>query len=136
MADNLAVLRRFYELAGAAYEPGAKLPDEIYDLLHPDLVTREPESLPYGGTYHGIEGWRELYAKTAEFWAFDSMKPAEYVCQGDYVVALNRIVGRIRATGKFFDMPLVAVWKFENGRIRSADIIPFDAHAILEGSKS
>lgn len=136
MTDNLAVLRRFYELAGQAYEPGSTALTEVLDLLHPDLEIREPESLPYGGTYHGLEGFQKLHAKTAEFWDFDSMKPADYVCQNDYVVALNRITGRVRSTGRFLDMPLVAVWAFEGGRIRSADIIPFDAHLIRTAAEA
>ncbi|HVA08363.1 MAG TPA: nuclear transport factor 2 family protein [Acidimicrobiales bacterium] len=133
---NLERLERFYALARDWYaQPeGTPVPAELSDLLDPALVIREPASLPYGGTFHGIEGHADLSARTGAFWDFDQMVPAEYVCEGDVVVALNRMTGRVRSTGTPVDMPLIAVWRFRDGRILSADIFPFDTHEILLGA--
>ena len=69
-----------------------------------------------------------MYAKTVEYWDFEQTIPAEYVCEREVVVALNHVAGSARSTGIRIDMPLVAVWRFEDHKIRHARIIPYDVH--------
>ena len=37
--------------------------DEAIGMLAEDVVIREPADLPYGGEYHGIDGFRELMGR-------------------------------------------------------------------------
>jgi ketosteroid isomerase-like protein len=51
--NNLGVIRGFYDAAARADVSA------VLDLLDPEIEWRSPESLPWGGTYHGSEGVRE-----------------------------------------------------------------------------
>ena len=53
MTSNVAVIRAFYE---------AEDVHAMLDLLDPDVEWRVPESLPWGGLFHGHDGFRCFYA--------------------------------------------------------------------------
>ena len=43
--------------------------------------------------------------------------PAEYICDGDVVVALGEYSGTYKATGKSFRAPFVHVWRLRHGSL-------------------
>ena len=58
-AANLALKKRFVAaLSAGDWDTGASL-------MHPDFELREPDALPYGGTYKGIEGFKQCLGSIA-----------------------------------------------------------------------
>jgi ketosteroid isomerase-like protein len=90
-----------------------------------------PETLPWGGTYHGPEGFRELFATIVQH--FDKFEPKPEKVLGaddDHVVVLAHITGR---TKKGQDVDSYAVWlyKMRNGQVVRADVFA-DTARMLE----
>ncbi len=46
-------------------------------MMAPDFVVVEAESLPYGGTYRGIEGWKALTKAVIGCWSGFSIERLE-----------------------------------------------------------
>ena len=111
-SPGVAVVRGFND-ALARGDVGGML-----DFLDPEVEFRAPESLPWGGTFHGHEGFREFLAKVfnqqpAEF----SRELLEYLDAGERVVVLLRLRGAPNGGGKGFDVPEVHVWTVRDGKI-------------------
>jgi ketosteroid isomerase-like protein len=122
-SDNISAITRLYPaiLAGDA--------DTIRTVLAPDVVFREPEALPYGGAYHGPEGFLGLLRKLGEFWA--DMQPQEFriAGTGNLVTAHFRFVAVSKRTGLRLDMPLIEAWDMESGQGRHGRVYYYDTFA-------
>src|SRR5882757_1430210 len=60
-------------------------------LLSPELVIEEPPYLPYGGTYHGYEGFLRLAARAVEFVDFSSLVLESLTVEGNLAFAVVRV---------------------------------------------
>ena len=66
---------------------------------HPEVVIREPDSLPYGGEYRGLDGLRQQAAGWMRTWAGllpvnERMLDATFMDACDHVVARWRLKAR------------------------------------------
>jgi predicted SnoaL-like aldol condensation-catalyzing enzyme len=70
--------------------------EDYPDRVHPEIVMHEPMSLPFGGTYRGLDDFRRFYAKVREFYDFNTWKLVDVVAEGDIVFSTSqvRIAGR------------------------------------------
>jgi len=85
-------------------------------LMAPEIEVIQSEELPWGGHYQGHEGVRQFLGALAEH--LDSRVLVErFIDAGDRVVAIGRTVGKTRKTQLEFDVPVVHVWTFSEGRI-------------------
>jgi uncharacterized protein len=112
---RLAVVRGFYD-AVAAEDLGA-----VLDLLDPQVEWRAPESLPWGGTFHGHEGIRDFFAKVADQPAEFGREVQGYLPAGDRVAVLLRLFGRRRVGDGEFNVLEVHVWTVRDGRLVEFD---------------
>jgi len=88
--------------------------------LGPDVIWKEAEGFPYGGTYVGADAvLQNVFMKLGSEWDGFTVVPQEYIAAADTVVALGEYSGTYKATGKSFRAPFVHVWKFGAGRIVS-----------------
>lgn len=88
----------------------------VLALAAPEIEISQSSELPWGGIYSGQEGLKLFQTKLAEH--LDSRVEIECcIDAGDHIVATGRTVGKARATGLEFDIPLVQVWKLCEGRI-------------------
>lgn len=58
--------------------------------LDPDVVIHEPPFLSYGGVYHGIDGFKELFPQILGFLNVFTIKVDSIVADGENVIALLR----------------------------------------------
>jgi uncharacterized protein len=129
--ENVAAMQRLFtaverrDLAGvlAAYAP--------------DIVIHEAATLPYGGTYRGLEGGeRHAYAYEAT-WA-PLQEPgarsldAEVLDAGEHVVVLWRQRGQTPDDTRSLDLPAVSVYRMRDGRIVEARMFQQDTAAITQ----
>ncbi len=106
----LHVVRRVY--AAYARRDGS----QALALMAPDVVIRQSETLPWGGTYRGREEAGAFLAKLTA--AVESLVEVErYLETGADIVAIGRTRGTARATGRSFDAPVVHVWNVRDGAV-------------------
>lgn len=107
----------------------------VYD---PEIVIRDAESLPYGGTYHGSERAKQHIEGAAKTW--NPFKPsvaerkldAVFLDSGEYVIVLWQLKGRDVSSGRTLDSPAVNVYKLRNGKILESQMFYSDTAAILQ----
>jgi len=91
-------------------------------LLSPDLVIEEPPYLPYGGAYHGHEGFLEVASRAAEFVDFSSIALESLTVEGN----LAFVVLKVRLWSGA-EVIATEEWRVENGLAVYARISWFDA---------
>jgi ketosteroid isomerase-like protein len=124
--NNLRAIRGFYD-AAARGDVSALL-----ELLDPEIEWRSPESLPWGGTFHGREGVREelsqLFDQPVEF----RREANEWFDEGDRVVVLLRVFGRPKGTETEFGFTEIHIWTVRDGKIASFEGMFDTATALRE----
>jgi ketosteroid isomerase-like protein len=89
----------------------------MLDFLDPKVEWRAPESLPWGGTFHGHDGFREFLGKLLEQPADFRRELLEYLDAGERVVVLLRQMGQRKGGDTEYDVAEVHVWRVRGGKI-------------------
>jgi hypothetical protein len=108
---NVAVIRGFYDAADVP---------AMLEFLDPQIEWRGPDSLPWGGTFRGHDGFREFFAIVVDQIADFRREKQQYLDAGERVVVLFRSVGRPKG-GTGWDLPEVHVWRLRGGKAVSMD---------------
>ena len=108
---NVGVVRGFND-ALAQGDMGGML-----DFLDPQLEWRAPESVPWGGTFHGRQGFREFVGKLLDQPVEFRREMLEYLDAGDRIVVLLRQMGRRKGSDTEYDVPEVHIWTIRDGKI-------------------
>jgi ketosteroid isomerase-like protein len=124
--NNLGVIRGFYDAAARADVSA------VLDLLDPEIEWRSPESLPWGGTYHGSEGVREELSKLFDQPVEFRREAREWFDEGDRVVVLLRVFGRHKGADTEFGLTEIHIWSVRDGKIASFEGIFDTATALRE----
>src|SRR5262245_24641507 len=92
--------------------------ERTLSLLSDDVRWSVPETLPYGGTYEGLDGFRRYRAGIQESFApgYEFFRDESFYSNG-HVVILGRLRGRAKATEGAFESPFVHVWTVRDGKI-------------------
>jgi ketosteroid isomerase-like protein len=135
-----ATVRSFYEAVDRRDIASA------FSVLDPDVEWVAPASLPYGGTYSGIDAVANQY-----FGGFLShvdddftLSADDMTVAGDTVVVRGRLSGHGRVSGRPFDVRQVGVWHLRDGRVTrmeycldtAALLAAVEADPVLERSAS
>jgi ketosteroid isomerase-like protein len=98
---------------------------------HPDVVIAEPRSLPYGGDHRGTDGVRQhaIGWFTAFGPEFELAAP-RFVEDDGHVVVTWRLRAPAR-NGESLDMPMVGVYRVQDGLLRSARMFYADTAEVL-----
>jgi uncharacterized protein len=107
----VAVVRGFYE----AVDVPAML-----EFLDPQIEWRGPDSLPWGGTFRGHDGFHEFFARVGDRIAEFRREKQQYLDAGERVVVLLRSIARAKG-GTGWDLPEVHVWTVRGGKAVSFD---------------
>ena len=105
--------------------------EAVLALMHPELLVIEPESLPYGGTWNGREGFAELLEKLMGFGelGIESYKIHE---TEDGLVMEFEISFTSHKDGEVFRTTAVEVDRLEDGLVKEIDIFYKDVAAANE----
>jgi ketosteroid isomerase-like protein len=123
-SHNVGVVRGFND-ALAQGDMGGML-----DFLDPQLEWRAPESVPWGGTFHGHDGFREFVGKLLDQPAEFRREMLEYLDAGERVVVLLRQMGRRKGRDTEYDVPEVHIWTMRDGKIVDFEGL-FDTATVL-----
>jgi ketosteroid isomerase-like protein len=88
----------------------------VFELLAPDIEIVQTSALPWGGRHAGHDGARRFFATLAA-WTAASPTPERYVEAGEDVVAIGRLTGHARRSGRPIDLDVVHVWSVREDRI-------------------
>ncbi|MDB4974715.1 MAG: hypothetical protein JWN48_3056 [Myxococcaceae bacterium] len=87
-------------------------------LVSPEIVIRQSEQLPWGGSYRGLTELQQFFAKLVAH--IDSNVSLDNLIDaGDEVVAVGRTSGKVLENGADFDVPLAHVWTIRAGLVVS-----------------
>jgi uncharacterized protein len=110
---NAQIITRLYEALETHDLP------RILQFLDPKADTRQSAELPWGGTFHGHEGFAHFLGGVVEH--LDSRVTIERIIDGgEFVAVVGRTEGRIKSSGEPFSVPLVHLYELSGGKIVSA----------------
>ena len=95
--------------------------DAVLDAIAPAAETRVPETLPWGGTYAGPEGFGDFVAKLYESFEQFSATPDKVLGADDnHVIVTAKVKGRTKG-GTTIENRAVWVYQLRDGRIADAE---------------
>jgi ketosteroid isomerase-like protein len=106
--------------------------DVVRPFVADDFVCYLPEGLPYGRTYHGWQGYKDVLGEVLKFWTDVKFGPNQFAAADDTVIILSHIHGRIAKTRREVSMPLAETWVLEAGKVISITAFYFDTKLISD----
>jgi uncharacterized protein len=95
--------------------------DAVLDAFAPAAETRVPESVPWGGTYTGPDGFRDFLAKLGEsFEQFNATPEKVLGADDNHVVVLAKTKGRTKAGGTI-EGSTIWIYQLRDGKIADAE---------------
>jgi ketosteroid isomerase-like protein len=107
---NVDVVARAYRAYAAGDVPA------MFALLDPDVEIVQTALLPWGGVHRGHDGARHFFGMIGALTA-TLPQPDHLIPAGDDVVAVGRLRGHARATGRPIDLAIAHVLTLRDGRI-------------------
>lgn len=108
--ENIELLQRAYEAFNEGnFEPFFALFDERF-------VYRTRPELPGGGSFEGVDAFRDRIASLKQIFGEVRFDPEEILDEGDFVVAVLRQTARGRTSGVTLEQAIIHVWTILDGR--------------------
>jgi ketosteroid isomerase-like protein len=73
--------------------------------------------IPQSGLYRGRDGVGAFFSKLADTTEFEAFEPAEFIAQGDRVIACGTYRANAKATGRTFEADWCMAFTIVNGKI-------------------
>ena len=110
---NVSTVKSFYQALTQADIPA------LVGMLDPEFQLERPQSLPYGGTYKGIEGGRQFFVAASTVYDLQRTRfePELFAADGDHVFVLVRCTMYTQGATKPFETTAVDFWRLQNGKL-------------------
>src|SRR5262245_57180166 len=112
----------------AAFSSGDR--DSPARVMQRDVVVVQPASMPFGGTFRGIEGVYTMLDRMGEHWTRRWNWVHRHPC-GCFVVNHEEVVWTAVATGRGVALETVSLYRFRDGKIARIDVFTQDTAALL-----
>jgi ketosteroid isomerase-like protein len=109
--SNVNVIREFYNALAGGDVP------TIVEVLDPKVEWRVPESVPWGGTFHCHDGFREFIRKLFDQPVELNREVLQYLDAGEQVVVRLRQMGKRKGGRTGYDVAEAQVWTVRNGKV-------------------
>jgi ketosteroid isomerase-like protein len=115
-SENMTTIDRIY----GAFE--TRDFSTFFSLLSPTIhITQCPE-IPWGGVFHGVEEAKLFFGKVTAY--LEDHVAIERIIDGsDRIAVIGRGHGTIKTTGRHFDVPIMHLWKFQDGLADRLEIV-------------
>jgi len=107
--ENVKIIQAVYD----AFSRGDL--QTVFSIFDPDIEFHQSQEVPWGGHYKGLTEVQEFLGKLRT--AIESRVEPEFVDAGDCVVAVGHSKGKVRATGREFNVRAVHVWTLKDGKV-------------------
>jgi ketosteroid isomerase-like protein len=105
----------------------------LAEMVHAEFELVEPTGVPYEGVFRGLDGWRKLARAVVEAWEDFRVEPIAFPGESkDTFVVHLRLSGRSRKTGRPFDMSVLEMWSFKDGKLIGISPHYFDTHLLAK----
>jgi predicted SnoaL-like aldol condensation-catalyzing enzyme len=88
----------------------------------PNIVIHEPSSLPFGGTYHGLDEFSQLYPKVSKFYDPSRSRLLNAYADGDVVF----VIMQAGVAGTEENLLVCEQFTFEDGKIAEIRVFIHD----------
>ena len=85
-------------------------------LLHPEVVFHEPNGLPYGGSWEGMEGIAALFQKILSEYSFEVVD-ADVADAGDRILVEAKIEFTSNRSGASMTQTIAEIYRVQDGKI-------------------
>jgi ketosteroid isomerase-like protein len=82
--------------------------------FHEDIEWDAPDSIPFGGSYHGHDGVGSFFSLLPEYWEELRVEPQEFIDAGETIVVLIRLSGK--GAGGSIDSKSLHLWRMRDGK--------------------
>ncbi|WP_219894983.1 nuclear transport factor 2 family protein [Aquisediminimonas profunda] len=110
-------LKEKVQLAYSAFSRGDMDGFMAHLCFHPDAVMIEPDGLPYGGNYRGPDAIRKGIENAVATWEDFGGFVEDVAASGNLVYVHMHVMGKGKASGEAFAMPIVEVLRFRDGQL-------------------
>jgi ketosteroid isomerase-like protein len=114
----------------AAGGPGVADFCTLAPFFAPDVVLRQADSLPYGGTWRGHDGMERFFRAMSATWSTFDMVGQRFLATGKTSVVETHVDALARATGRRLEFPILQTIDIVGGRIAEVRPYYWDAAAI------
>ena len=111
--DNKRVVQSLFEAFGRGDLPG------VLALVAEDAEWNAPgpSVVPFYGERRGPDGAREFFVQLGSNVDFEKFDVGEFVAEGDSVVVTGSERGRVKGTGKTYEMDWVLLFKISGAKV-------------------
>jgi SnoaL-like domain len=103
----------------------------LEDVLDPAFEIIEPDSLPYGGTHRGVDGYIALLRQIGELFELAFEPQGLYALDDTTVLLLMNVTFTARRTAKSLQLKVVEVLDVVCGRVHRSEVFLADSAALL-----
>ena len=131
-AENVELVKQLYAAFGAGDIPA------VLNTMADDIRWNYPSvrDVPFAGPRRGTEAVRRFFDELVDADELEAFEVSnEFIAQSDRVVALGSDRGRVRATGRVWEMKFVHVWTVQDSKLQQVDIF-YDTAAIGDAHRS
>lgn len=121
-SDNVQTLRSAYEAFARRDIPS------VMAAFHEDIEWHEPDSVPWGGEFHGQDGVGQFFDQLGQYWRELTVEPEEFIDAGDTVVVPIRLTGT--GAGGPSESASLHLWRMRDGKAASFTEYPDTARAL------
>lgn len=97
--------------------------------FHPGFVVHEDLGLPYGGTFHGADGFIALRRKVRTFWSIEILSKCASA-DGTCLVVVLKMTGLPTGPTAGMETMVTVVWTFLDGKASEATVLYFNTPPI------
>lgn len=97
--------------------------EDYPDRVDPQIVMHEPASLPFGGTYQGLDEFRQFYRKVRNYYDFETWKLIDVVADGEIVFSTSEV----RLAGRDTTMHIAERFRFSGSILVEVRVFVCDA---------
>jgi uncharacterized protein len=111
--DNVQASKDAYAAFGRGDLPAVmqSVADEV------EWIVPGTADVPTAGTYRGKQAVQEWFGTVAQTVEFERFEPYEFIAQGDKVVVLVNIVGRVRQTNRTYTSEDAHLSTYRDGKL-------------------
>jgi uncharacterized protein len=128
-SNGIKALERFYQAQAHYIQTGGQDFGPVAATLHPQIVMIQADSLPFGGQWHGHEGFQRWMQAFSEAWISARATDLRFFEHDDTVVVLAQMQATARASGQSLRTPICHVVRIRHGLLMEFQMFYWDTAA-------
>jgi ketosteroid isomerase-like protein len=104
---------------------------KVLMLLSEQVVLHQATSLPYGGTFHGREGFIASLTLLSSTWETYRKTPQLFLANGDDIAVLGELQAKGHGIVKGLITPFTDHWKLWDGKVIEIRLFDWDTAQLL-----